>query len=122
MNVTDHDLEAALGDLLTSAPATLAPAVLAEVGLADLYARFDSPIGPLVVAWNGHGVSAVEAADDDAAFEADARGPDRPTGVRGGPAATSDSGRRSRDGSRATAGSGSTSTCAATPSSSATSG
>lgn len=67
---TDGDIETAMTALLTQAPATLAPNVLAEVGLADLYARFDSPIGPLVVAWNGLGVSAVEAADDDATFEA----------------------------------------------------
>jgi O-6-methylguanine DNA methyltransferase len=67
---TDADLEAAMTALRTHAPATLRPAVLAEVGLADLYARFDSPIGPLVVAWTGLGVSAVEAAPDDAAFEA----------------------------------------------------
>jgi O-6-methylguanine DNA methyltransferase len=66
---TDPDLEAAMAGLATHAPATLAPNVLAEVGLADRYARFDSPIGPLVVAWNGLGVSAVEAARDDAAFE-----------------------------------------------------
>jgi O-6-methylguanine DNA methyltransferase len=67
---TDADLEAAMTALRTHAPATLRPAVLAEVGLADLYARFESPIGPLVVAWNGMGVSAVEAAPDDASFEA----------------------------------------------------
>jgi O-6-methylguanine DNA methyltransferase len=66
---TDADLEAAMTALRTHAPATLRPAVLAEVGLADLYARFESPIGPLVVAWNGMGVSAVEAAPDDASFE-----------------------------------------------------
>ena len=57
-------------DLRTTAPPGLASSVLAEVGLADRYARFESPIGPLVVAWNGLGVSAVEAAPDDAAFEA----------------------------------------------------
>jgi len=67
---TDADIETHMSALLTPAPATLARNVLAEVGLADLYARFDSPIGPLVVAWNGLGVSAVEAADDDATFEA----------------------------------------------------
>jgi O-6-methylguanine DNA methyltransferase len=44
--------------------------VLVEGGLADRYADLDSPIGPLKVAWNGLGVSAVEAASDDAAFEA----------------------------------------------------
>ena len=70
MTTTDDSIETAIAALRTSAPASLRPAVLAEVGLADLYARFDSPIGPLVVAWNGLGVSDVEAADDDATFEA----------------------------------------------------
>ena len=100
----------------------LAPNVLAEVGLADRYARFDSPIGPLVVAWNGLGVSAVEAADDDATFEADhlAR-TGRPAHPRRASCPTAWP-RRSPAGSTATGGSGSTSTCAATPTSSATSG
>ena len=53
-----------------SAPPRLRPAVLAEVGLADRYARVDSPIGPLLVAWNGRGVSASTATGDDGAFEA----------------------------------------------------
>jgi O-6-methylguanine DNA methyltransferase len=44
--------------------------VLAIVGLVDRYARIDSPIGELVVAWNGLGVSTVEAATNDAAFAA----------------------------------------------------
>lgn len=66
---TDDILEAAMTDLATTAPTTLAPAVLVQVGLADRFARIDSPIGPLVVAWNGLGVSAVEAAPDDATFE-----------------------------------------------------
>src|SRR3954468_2779730 len=70
MTTTDQDIEAAMAELRTTAPASLRPAVLAEIGLADLYARFDSPIGPLVVAWNGRGVSAVEAAEDDSTFEA----------------------------------------------------
>jgi O-6-methylguanine DNA methyltransferase len=70
MTIDDRDLEAALAGLVVTAPPTLAPNVLADVGLADRYARFDSPIGPLVVAWNGVGVSAVEAATDDAGFEA----------------------------------------------------
>ena len=70
MTTDDRDVETAMAGLLTRAPTTLAPGVLAEVGLADRYARFDSPIGPLVVAWNGRGVSAVEAASDDATFEA----------------------------------------------------
>jgi O-6-methylguanine DNA methyltransferase len=70
MTIDDHDMETALAGLVVTAPPTLAANVLADVGLADRYARFDSPIGPLVVAWNGVGVSAVEAAPDDAAFEA----------------------------------------------------
>jgi O-6-methylguanine DNA methyltransferase len=70
MTINDRELEAAMASLWTSAPPSLAPSVLAEVGLADRYTYFESPIGPLVVAWNGLGVSAVEAAGDDAAFEA----------------------------------------------------
>ena len=70
MTTDDRSMEAALAGLGVAAPARLAPNVLADVGLADRYARFDSPIGPLVVAWNGLGVSAVEAAADDATFEA----------------------------------------------------
>jgi O-6-methylguanine DNA methyltransferase len=66
----DRILESALAGLGVPAPASLAPNVLADVGLADRYARFESPIGRLVVAWNGLGVSAVEAGDDDATFEA----------------------------------------------------
>ncbi len=60
---------AALADLAATAPATLRVGVLVETGLADRYARIDSPLGPLVVAWNGRGVSAVDVAGDDAAFE-----------------------------------------------------
>jgi O-6-methylguanine DNA methyltransferase len=70
MTVDDRELEAAMATLLTTAPPSLAPGVLVEVGLADRYADIESPIGPLKVAWNGLGVSAVEAASDDAAFEA----------------------------------------------------
>jgi O-6-methylguanine DNA methyltransferase len=73
MTVSDKDLETAMADLLTAAPPTLAPAVLVRLGMIDQYARFDAPIGPLVVAWNGLGVSAVEAAPDDATFEANHR-------------------------------------------------
>ena len=69
MTIDNRDLETAIAALATSAPPSLAPNVLIEVGLADRYGRFDSPIGPLVVAWNGLGVSAVEAAPDDGTFE-----------------------------------------------------
>jgi O-6-methylguanine DNA methyltransferase len=67
--ITEREIEAAMATLQAPAPPGLAPGVLAEVGLADRYARFESPIGPLVVAWNGLGVSAVEAAPDDDTFE-----------------------------------------------------
>jgi O-6-methylguanine DNA methyltransferase len=70
MTVSDKDLETAMADLMTAAPPTLAVSVLVEVGMVDRYATFDAPIGTLVVAWNGLGVSAVEAAPDDATFEA----------------------------------------------------
>ena len=70
MTTDDRTLEAAMAGLATHAPSTLAPDVLVEVGLADRFARMDSPIGPLVVAWNGLGVSGVDVATDDTAFEA----------------------------------------------------
>lgn len=63
-------VEAALADLTVAAPASLRPAILIETGLADAYARFDSVIGPLVVAWNGRGVSMVDVALDVETFEA----------------------------------------------------
>jgi O-6-methylguanine DNA methyltransferase len=69
MTMHDTDVETAMADLLTAAPPTLAVAVMAKLGLVDQYARFDSPIGPLTVAWNGLGVSTVEAAPDDTTFE-----------------------------------------------------
>lgn len=69
MTVEDRDLEEAMANLFTTAPPSLAPGVLFEVGIADRYASLDSPIGSLVVAWNGRGVSSVGKAADDAAFE-----------------------------------------------------
>jgi O-6-methylguanine DNA methyltransferase len=63
MNLDDRTLETAMADLATTAPPTLAPNVLVELGLADRIAQMDSVIGPLFVAWNGLGVSAVESAD-----------------------------------------------------------
>jgi O-6-methylguanine DNA methyltransferase len=63
------DVESALASLASRAPATLAPATLVAVGLADEYATMDSPIGPVYVAWNGRGVSTVEAAGDPRQFE-----------------------------------------------------
>lgn len=62
--------EAALAELSVPAPASLRPAVLVETGLADAYATIDSVIGPLIVAWNGRGVSMVDLAGGVAPFEA----------------------------------------------------
>jgi methylated-DNA-[protein]-cysteine S-methyltransferase len=69
MTIEDRELEEAMATLLTTAPPSLAPGVLAEVGLADRYAYIDSPIGELIVAWNGLGVSEVGAAEKAASFE-----------------------------------------------------
>ena len=44
MTTTDA-IEAALDQLSVAAPPSLRPNVLAEVGLADRFARMDSPIG-----------------------------------------------------------------------------
>ncbi len=63
-------IESNLRDLRTKAPATLLPATLAAVGLADLYAPLSSAIGEVWVAWSGRGVSTVTTAEDGAEFEA----------------------------------------------------
>ena len=65
----DPITEAALAGLHEPAPSGLAHSTLVAVGLADDYAIVDSPVGPLRVAWNGRGVSTVEIAPDDEAFE-----------------------------------------------------
>jgi O-6-methylguanine DNA methyltransferase len=62
-------IEAAIATLAEPAPPTLAHDALVAVGLADDYALIDSPIGPIRVAWNGRGVSAVDGTSDDRAFE-----------------------------------------------------
>jgi O-6-methylguanine DNA methyltransferase len=62
-------IETALADLRVDAPATLLPGVLLKTGLADAYARVESPIGPVFVAWNALGVSFVSVADDAGEFE-----------------------------------------------------
>lgn len=63
-------VERALHSLRAAAPPSLATSTLVSVGLADLYASVDSPLGLAFVAWNGRGVSAVAAGDDASAFEA----------------------------------------------------
>ena len=54
-----------------SAPDTLLPEVLLSAGVADGYHSYDSPIGPVFVAYNPHGVSAVALGNDSRAFETD---------------------------------------------------
>jgi O-6-methylguanine DNA methyltransferase len=66
---SDDALADQLAGLATSAPPTLLPRTLIELGLADAYAAIDSPIGPLFVAFNGLGAVAVEQAADFASFE-----------------------------------------------------
>jgi O-6-methylguanine DNA methyltransferase len=62
--------EAALAGLREPAPPDLVHSTLVAVGLADDYAVMDSPVGPLRIAWNGRGMSTVEEAPSDQAFEA----------------------------------------------------
>jgi O-6-methylguanine DNA methyltransferase len=64
------EVEAALRSLRVKAPPGFVTSTLVAAGLADAYATVASPIGPVQVAWNGLGISLVDAAVDDAAFEA----------------------------------------------------
>jgi O-6-methylguanine DNA methyltransferase len=50
-------VDAALRALHATAPASLAADVLVQLGLADRFGPFESPLGPVFVAWNGLGVS-----------------------------------------------------------------
>ena len=52
-------LEGLHGLGMVRAPATVLEGVLAEVGLGDRYASLDTALGPVFVAWNRLGVSAV---------------------------------------------------------------
>ena len=67
-HVAAGPLEAALSQLAVRAPQTVGPGALVAVGLADRYAEIASPLGPIVVAWNGRGISWVDRAGDDDAF------------------------------------------------------
>ena len=51
------------------APPTILPTVLEQLGLVDSYASVETPIGPVFVAYNDHGVSAVMRAPSAADFE-----------------------------------------------------
>ena len=69
VDATEHEATALAG-LRAAAPEALRPNVLVEVGLADRYGHIESPLGRLVVAWNGLGVVSVDVAGEDGAFEA----------------------------------------------------
>ena len=68
-HLAEADLALSLARLAVRAPSTLAPAALVAVGLADRYAELPSPLGQILVAWNGRGISWVDRADDRADFE-----------------------------------------------------
>jgi O-6-methylguanine DNA methyltransferase len=57
------------GFAVEKAPATLLPAVLRRVGLADTYWRLGSPVGPVFIARSKAGVSMVTRAKSAADFE-----------------------------------------------------
>ena len=74
----DHDLDRLEGGwreladglhgLRADPPPTLAPAVLERVGLADAFVTVNGPAGPLLVAYNGRGISATAPGADEAGF------------------------------------------------------
>jgi O-6-methylguanine DNA methyltransferase len=66
MTISMTDLKR-LGDV--RAPEGFAERVLAQLGMADSYARFDTVLGPVYVAWNRHGVSAAARMETAAEFE-----------------------------------------------------
>jgi O-6-methylguanine DNA methyltransferase len=63
-------LETDLRTLRLPAPPRVAARTLVALGFADEYAPLASPIGDVLVAWNGRGVSFVSGADNESAFEA----------------------------------------------------
>ena len=63
-------IERALGGFAVErAPATLLPAVLRRVGLADAYWRLESPVGPVFIAHSKAGISMVTRAKSARDFE-----------------------------------------------------
>lgn len=52
-----------------TAPATLLPGVLMQIGLGDACWRLETPIGPMFIAYNKDGISAIIRARDFADFE-----------------------------------------------------
>jgi O-6-methylguanine DNA methyltransferase len=65
-----RELADGLRGLRPEPPPTLRPAVLERVGLADAFVTVAGPGGPLLVAYNGRGVSATAPAGDEAGFVA----------------------------------------------------
>jgi O-6-methylguanine DNA methyltransferase len=63
-----RELAQGLQGLRADPPANLRPAVLERVGLADTFLTVEGPAGPLLVAYNGRGISATAPAADQAAF------------------------------------------------------
>jgi O-6-methylguanine DNA methyltransferase len=63
-----RELAEGLHGLRADPPATLRPAVLERVGLADAYVAVAGPAGPLLVAYNGRGISATAPGADEAGF------------------------------------------------------
>jgi O-6-methylguanine DNA methyltransferase len=63
-----RELAEGLHGLRAEPPPTLAPAVLERVGLADAFMTVDGPAGPLLVAYNGRGISASAPGGDEAGF------------------------------------------------------
>ncbi len=65
------DVATGLQALRAEAPVTVLPAVLRRTGLADGYVRRESGAGPMFVAFNADGISAVRLGDDPDDFEED---------------------------------------------------
>lgn len=63
-----RELADGLHGLRAEPPPTLAPAVLERVGLADAFVTVDGPAGPLLVAYNGRGISATAPGSDADGF------------------------------------------------------
>jgi O-6-methylguanine DNA methyltransferase len=63
-----RELADGLHGLRADPPASLRPAVLERVGLADVLWSIEGPAGPLLVASNGRGISATAPGGDEAGF------------------------------------------------------
>jgi O-6-methylguanine DNA methyltransferase len=59
------DITIPLAGLRVAAPPAVTERSLIDIGLADAYATLASSVGEVFVAWNGRGVSAIGAADED---------------------------------------------------------